>query len=115
MSLNYFTVGDLPQGCIHLRKRSTQKDLLFSEKYLVIIFLYNYEQNFRMETLGAMNTPEIQLLNAIEATNLDKFKDYWLPPDAVVLACAIDPSVSKNINAVNSSILLHVLYMRIYF
>lgn len=55
-----------------------------------------------MQTLGTMNTPEIQLLNTIEAANLEKFKDHWLPPDAVIMACALDPSVSKNFTVVNS-------------
>jgi len=48
---------------------------------------------FRKDVLGVMNTPQIQLLNAIEATNLGKAKDTWLPPDAVVMACAINPNI----------------------
>ncbi len=62
-----------------------------------------------METLGTMNTPEIQLLNAIEASNLEKFRDYWLPPDAVVLACAIDPSVSINSSFYIVHVIMYVL------
>ncbi|ODM89447.1 hypothetical protein Ocin01_17233 [Orchesella cincta] len=48
---------------------------------------------FRTETLRSLNTPQIQLMDAVEAKNLDKNRESWLPPDAVLMACALDNAI----------------------
>jgi len=53
---------------------------------------------FRKETLGTMLTPEIILMNQVEAKHLDEEgRIYWVPPDAMLMACVIDSAVATTV------------------
>jgi hypothetical protein len=47
-------------------------------------------QEFRTKTLGELGTPEIALLNKIEATRLELYQDSWLAADPIMAACIIN-------------------------
>jgi len=46
--------------------------------------------------LGVMRTPEIDLLNKIEAKILQTYTDGWTVSDAVLAACLINPNVRSH-------------------
>jgi inosine-uridine nucleoside N-ribohydrolase len=50
---------------------------------------------FRKQTLGTLRTPEVELLNKVEATILENDETGWTAGDALIAASLINPNVIK--------------------
>ncbi|CAL8109770.1 unnamed protein product [Orchesella dallaii] len=48
---------------------------------------------FRTETVRNLNTPQVQLMDAVEAKNLELNRESWLVADGILMSCALDNSI----------------------
>ncbi|CAL8109771.1 unnamed protein product [Orchesella dallaii] len=87
--------------CLTATSTYVSKTHIRVHKYELVQFQTYFEnqnilfrlKEFRTETVRNLNTPQVQLMDAVEAKNLELNRESWLVADGILMSCALDNSI----------------------